>query len=203
MEQASAVGRRRTELREPRCLLRRRRRCRGCVAASGEPRKHPSDGSGDITERRCRRSLRGPRRHPDRRRRRCMRTAPQRRHPRLLTNLKRDSALAVGQMRTSPAVPCRLSQRTSSETHGGGLVAVAQVAAYARRRSEERSVRHGDQIAIDTTRDLHRPQPPIRRRVGTSGDRHRSRRARPRRRALCRSERIHNTSGRSRRVRDR
>jgi uncharacterized protein len=41
-------------------LLRRRRGCRGCVAASREPRRHPSDGSGDTPERPCRRSLQDP-----------------------------------------------------------------------------------------------------------------------------------------------
>jgi hypothetical protein len=73
--------RRRTRLQEPRCLLRWRPECRGCAAASRESRRHTGDGSSHITEWSCRRSLQGPRRHPDRRRRRRMRAASQPAHP--------------------------------------------------------------------------------------------------------------------------
>ena len=60
--------------------------CRGCVAASRKPRGHTGNRSGHFTEWPCCRSLHGPRRHPDRHRRRRMRAAPGSRISGLKTN---------------------------------------------------------------------------------------------------------------------
>ena len=71
-----------------------------------------------------------------------------------------------------PVLIADLAAHARAAREHGGLVAVAQVAADARRRTEERSVRHGDQIAIDTTGDPHRPAHRYDVARGMSGDPH-------------------------------
>lgn len=60
----------------PRCLLRRRPGCRGCLAARRRARGYTCHGSGHITDRPCRRSFHRPRRDSDWRRRGRMTAAP-------------------------------------------------------------------------------------------------------------------------------
>ena len=71
-------------------------------------------------------------------------------HPIKLTQPHPLAASAQSSLLTFPPT---LAPRTIT----GWLVAVEQVAAHARRRTEERSIRHGDQIAINTARDPHGP----------------------------------------------
>ena len=56
-----------------------------------------------------------------------------------------------------PVLLADLAAHARAAREHGALVAVAQIAADARRRAEDRSVRHGDQIAVDTAVDPDRP----------------------------------------------